>query len=195
MSRLLLCLLLAAALPLAFAQQDSSSEERRAASPSGTVTIAADRMEMTLQHSATLEGNVEVVFLPAGETLQTLQKQIPGEDQRVVLNADQMEVFFQEGSSTPRRIQATGRVRIHTADGKSATGDQGMWELEDGGNAIILEGKCTILADGRVMTSSRIRYDLKENRFEAARAVLTLPVDGREEASPLELVKPAPQEK
>ncbi len=195
MSRLLLCLLLLSALPLAIAQQDPAPEEGRSAGTSGTVTIAADRMEMTLQHSANLEGNVEVVFLPAGETLQTLQKQIAGEDQRVVLNADQMKVFFQEGSSTPRRIQATGRVRIHTADGKSATGDQGLWELENGGNAIILEGKCTILADGRVMTSSRIRYDLKENRFEAARAVLTLPVESREDTSPLDLVKPATPEK
>ncbi len=195
MSRLLLCCLLVALLSLAYAQQSFPGEEPRPSSPSGTVTIAADRMEMTLQHSATLEGNVEVVFLPAGETLQTLQKQISGEDQRVVLNADQMEVFFQEGTSTPQRIQATGRVRIHTADGKSATGDQGMWELGEGGNAIILEGKCTILADGRVMTSSRIRYDLKENRFQAARAVLTLPVENRGDSSPLDLVKPAPQEK
>ncbi len=187
-----LLLLLALAAPLVAQEPPQNAQPQRPSSPTGTVTIAADRVEMTLQKSAMLEGNVEVVFLPDGETRQTLQKQIPGEDQRVILNADQMKVFFREGSSTPAKIQAIGRVRIHTADGKSATGDQGMWDLE-GENAIFLEGKCTILADGRVMTSSRIRYDLKENRFEAARAVLTLPVESRKDTSPLELLAPPQQ--
>ncbi len=199
-SSLILLLLLTLALPASTkAQQTTPADADSNSTPvSGTVTIAADRMEFVLRKTASLEGNVEVVFTPQGETLAQFQKQVQGDDVRVILNADRMTVLFPEGGegagSRPQKIQAFGKVRIHTPDGKSATGDQGLWDLA-GGSAIILEGDCTVLADGRVLTSSRITYDLKENRFQAARAVLTLPVESSPAAAdPTRLLTPAAQE-
>ena len=194
----LILLLLTLALPASLkAQENPTAPETTNTPVSGTVTIAADRMEFVLRKTASLEGNVEVVFTPQGETLEQFKKQVQGDDVRVILNADRMTVLFpeaEEGSSRPQKIQAFGKVRIHTPDGKSATGDQGLWDLA-GGSAIILEGDCTVLADGRVLTSSRITYDLKENRFQAARAVLTLPVESSPAAAdPAQLLTPAAKE-
>lgn len=162
---------------------------------SGKVTISADRMEMILKKIAKLDGNVEVVFYPSGETLQSLKKQFKGDDIRVILNADHMTVFFPEAgadkentSSRPEKILATGRIKLHTPDGKSATGDQAAWDLTNG-STIALEGKCTILADGRIMNSSRVVYDFNESRFSAARAIITLPVASRSDSEILPGVK------
>ncbi len=199
LASLILLLLLTLALPASLkAQETPTDAETTSNTPvSGTVTIAADRMEFVLRKTASLEGNVEVVFTPQGETLEQFKKQVQGDDVRVILNADRMTVLFpeaEEGSSRPQKIQAFGKVRIHTPDGKSATGDQGLWDLA-GGSAIILEGDCTVLADGRVLTSSRITYDLKGNRFQAARAVLTLPVESSPAAAdPAQLLSPAAKE-
>lgn len=183
------------ATPPAAALPAEEMQEEEKTPVSGTVTIAADRMEFILRKTASLEGNVEVVFTPQGETLEQFKKQVQGDDVRVILNADRMTILFPEGEedfSRPRKIQAFGKVRIHTPDGKSATGDQGLWDLA-GGSAILLEGDCTVLADGRVLTSSRITYDLKENRFQAARAVLTLPVESSS-PDPRRLLPPAAKE-
>lgn len=198
LASLILLLLLTLALPASLKAQETTADAETTSTPvSGTVTIAADRMEFVLRKTASLEGNVEVVFTPQGETLEQFKKQVQGDDVRVILNADRMTVLFpetEEGSSRPQKIQAFGKVRIHTPDGKSATGDQGLWDLA-GGSAIILEGDCTVLADGRVLTSSRITYDLKENRFQAARAVLTLPVESSPAAAdPAQLLSPAAKE-
>lgn len=186
-----------ATTPAATAPAEEVQQEEEKTPVSGTVTIAADRMEFILRKTASLEGNVEVVFTPQGETLEQFKKQVQGDDVRVILNADRMTVLFPEGeedASRPQKIQAFGKVRIHTPDGKSATGDQGLWDLA-GGSAILLEGDCTVLADGRVLTSSRITYDLKENRFQAARAVLTLPVESSpSSADPKRLLPPAAKE-
>lgn len=168
-----------------FAQATESTDAPAKTSVSGKVTIAADRMEMELKKSAQLDGNVEVVFIPEGDTLESMRSQLPGDNVRIILNADHMTVFYpeDEASSSPDRIQATGRVRIHTPDGKSATGDQAQWDMK-GTGTIVLEGNCTVVAEGRVMNSARITYHIQENRFEAARAVITIPIEGKSDKKP-----------
>ncbi|GEM_PF-4364734 len=171
----------------AFAQETTSPEQSQQPAKAetknlpltGKVTIAADHMETILKKIAKLDGNVEVTFIPTEETLEKLKKQFQGDEVRLILNSDHMTLFFAEengeATSRPEKIQATGRVRIHTPDGRSATGDQAEWDMSNGG-AIVLEGKCTVLADGRVMNSTRITYDIQENRLNAERAIITLPV-------------------
>lgn len=168
-----------------FAQTTESTDAPAKTSVSGKVTIAADRMEMELKKSAQLDGNVEVVFIPEGDALESMRSQLPGDNVRIILNADHMTVFYpeDEASSSPDRIQATGRVRIHTPDGKSATGDQAQWDMK-GTGTIVLEGNCTVVAEGRVMNSARITYHIQENRFEAARAVITIPIEGKSDKKP-----------
>lgn len=168
-----------------FAQATESTDAPAKTSVSGKVTIAADRMEMELKKGAQLDGNVEVVFIPEGDTLESMRSQLPGDNVRIILNADHMTVFYPEddASSSPDRIQATGRVRIHTPDGKSATGDQAQWDMK-GTGTIVLEGNCTVVAEGRVMNSARITYHIQENRFEAARAVITIPIEGKGDKKP-----------
>ena len=199
----LLLTILAFALATAVVAQESgtptSPEAPAVAVPvsskgiTGKVTVSADRMEMILQKIAKLNGNVEVIFYPSGDTLQNLKKQVKGDDVRVILNADHMTIFFPEAgtgapSSRPEKIQATGHVKLHTPDGKSATGDQASWDLLNG-STITLEGKCTLLADGRIMNSSNVVYDFNENLFTAARAIITLPVASRGDSEILPGVK------
>ena len=175
--------------------KSKESEEKKGIE--GKISISADRMEMVLEKIAKLDGNVEIVFIPEGKTLEELRKKLKTSDVRVILNADRMTVFFPEktkgtkavaddgkapaadqkktSSSAPSKIHANGRVKIHTPDGKSATGEQAVWDFANG-NSIMLEGKCTILSDGHVMTSPKVTYNMEENRFVASRAVITLPV-------------------
>lgn len=188
MKRPLIFLLTLVLFSLAFAQetpapaqttQPTTATEEKSIPLTGKVTIAADHMEAVLKNYTKLDGNVEITFIPSGETLAKLKKQIQSDEIRVILNADHMTLFFAEEngetSSRPDKIQANGRVRIHTPDGRSATGDQAEWDMANGGT-ITLQGKCTVMADGRVMNSTRITYDLKENRLNAERAIITLPV-------------------
>lgn len=181
------------------ASEEAVPEEEEKKGVEGKVSISADRMEMVLEKVAKLDGNVEIVFIPEGQTLEDLKKQVKSSDVRIILNADHITVFFPEkaavtekdeaskepkanavsgaktSSSAPSKIMASGRVKIHTPDGKSATGEQAVWDFTNG-NSIMLEGKCTIMSEGHILTSPKVTYNMEENRFVASRAVITLPV-------------------
>ncbi len=142
------------------------------------VTISADRMEMEVGQKILLEGNVLV------------------EDARMCLTSDHVTIFFEQapkktaktekeggfgdfGSGKVSGIEATGGVMIRTVDGKrSATGDRGTYDPEK--DTYILDGNCTILADGHTLKSSRVIFDRKKQTFTAGRASITLHLGGGE---------------
>lgn len=144
----------------------------------GKVTIAAERMEMLLGEVIKLDGDVLV------------------EDSRYTLTCEHGLIFLRpkddadgqsghsgsDGQSLGNgavldRIEASGRVMVRTHDGtQSATGDRARYDKE--AERITLEGNCTILADGRVMRTARVVYDVKAGTITASRTSITIPLSG-----------------
>ncbi len=198
MKRTLACLLLAILATASLTAADKTAapaapasapaKEAPAAKPAernaNLVTISADRMEMEVGQKILLEGNVLV------------------EDARMCLTSDHVTIFFEQapkkegraekekdkekeggfgdfGSGKVSGIEATGGVMIRTVDGKrSATGDRGTYDPEK--DTYILDGNCTILADGHTLKSSRVIFDRKKQTFTAGRASITLHLGGGE---------------
>ena len=155
------------------------SADKPAERNANLVTISADRMEMEVGQKILLEGNVLV------------------EDARMCLTSDHVTIFFEQapkkesrtekeggfgdfGSGRVTGIEATGGVMIRTVDGKrSATGDRGTYDPEK--DTYILDGNCTILADGHTLKSNRVVFDRKKQTFTAGRASITFQLGGGEE--------------
>lgn len=153
---------------------DSSEAARGEEAASSRVTVAAERMEMLLGQIIKLDGDVLV------------------EDDRYTLTCEHGLIYLrQDGEKKPEepsgdgagnnveldRIEATGRVMVRTHDGsQSATGDRARYDRD--AERITLEGNCTILADGRVMRSARVVYDVKSGKISSSRTSITIPVAG-----------------
>ena len=179
MKTILCCLLLPLFIAVAAHAQEKPAAEKPAERNANLVTISADRMEMEVGQKILLEGNVLV------------------EDARMCLTSDHVTIFFEQpsgpkkpaakekegsfgdlgGSGKVAAIEATGGVMIRTVDGKrSATGDRGSYDPEK--DTYILDGNCTILADGHTLKSSRVIFDRKKQTFTAGRASLTFQLGG-----------------
>lgn len=152
----------------------SSAAAKGEEAASSHVTVAAERMEMLLGQIIKLDGDVLV------------------EDDRYTLTCEHGLIYLrQDGEKKPEepsgdgagnnveldRIEATGRVMVRTRDGsQSATGDRARYDRD--AERITLEGNCTILADGRVMRSARVVYDVKSGKISSSRTSITIPVAG-----------------
>lgn len=152
----------------------SSAAAKEEEAASSRVTVAAERMEMLLGQIIKLDGDVLV------------------EDDRYTLTCEHGLIYLrQDGEKKPEepsgdgggnsveldRIEATGRVMVRTRDGsQSATGDRARYDRD--AERITLEGNCTILADGRVMRSARVVYDVKSGKISSSRTSITIPVVG-----------------
>jgi len=160
-----------AAMAAAPVEEKAEAAESKA-EEDDSVTISADRMEMEMGNKATLEGNVLL------------------EDNKMILSGDRVTIFFEEeggegededgddedslvrGTGQVSRIEATGSVMIRTPDGgRSATGERGYYDRRK--DTFILEGNCTILADGHALKSNKVIFDHQKQTFSAERAALT----------------------
>ena len=118
----------------------------------------------------------------------TLEGNVLLESSRMLLSGDRVTIFFEadedadggeeDGESLVRgtgqvsRIEATGGVMIRTPDGeRSATGERGYYDPRQ--DIFILEGSCTILADGHALKSNKVIFDHRKQTFSAERAALT----------------------
>ena len=180
MKTILCCLLLPLFIAVAAHAQEKPAAEKPAERNANLVTISADRMEMEVGQKILLEGNVLV------------------EDARMCLTSDHVTIFFEQkgprkegkgdhgkeggfgdigGSGRVTGIEATGGVMIRTVDGRrSATGDRGTYDPEK--DTYILDGNCTILADGHTLKSNRVVFDRKKQTFTAGRASITFQLGG-----------------
>ena len=154
------------------AQENEAPEPTKDTAP-GKVTVAAERMEMLLGEVIKLDGDVMVEdnrYTLTCEHGMIYLKQKDGE--KTASGDDDKDL----GNNTVLdRIEATGRVMVRTHDGKqSATGDRARYERDT--ERITLDGDCTILAEGRVMRSARVVYDVKAGTITASRTSITIPL-------------------